>query len=384
MLSAFQLENNRLTRLEAEESQPLIDAVWVDLVEPDDDERLRVQSELGQSLATRPELEDIEASARFFEDEDGLHIHSFFFFEDAEDHAGNSTVAFTIRDGRLFTLRERELPAFRLYRMRARSQAMVDGNAYELLLDLFETKIEQLADEIENIYSDLEKLSRVIMEGHQGDEYDEALSTLAELEDIGWKVRLCLMDTQRALNFLVRKARLPGGQLEQAREILRDIESLLPHNESLFQKVNFLRDLHEHDDLRYDRESGAWQWQVERIRARGMTHNVVTLMLAKFTARAGEIGVRRALGATRSEIFRQSLVEAGVLGAAGAVLGLGLALYGIELVNGRLSGAEDFYAMHPSLMVGTVALGLLAALVAGLLPTWQACQVRPAIQLKSQ
>ena len=182
MLSAFQLENNRLTRLEVEESQPLVNAVWIDLVEPDDDERLRVQSELGQSLATRPELEDIEASARFFEDDDGLHIHSFFFFEDAEDHAGNSTVAFTIRDGRLFTLRERELPAFRLYRMRARSQSMVDGNAYELLLDLFETKIEQLADEIENIYSDLEQLSRVIMEGHQGDEYDEALSTLAELE----------------------------------------------------------------------------------------------------------------------------------------------------------------------------------------------------------
>ncbi|WP_313449563.1 magnesium/cobalt transporter CorA [Pseudescherichia sp.] len=233
MLSAFQLENNRLTRLEVEEAPTLIDAVWVDLVEPDDDERNRVQTDLGQSLATRPELEDIEASARFFEDEDGLHIHSFFFFEDAEDHAGNSTVAFTIRDGRLFTLRERELPAFRLYRMRARSQAMVDGNAYELLLDLFETKIEQLADEIENIYSDLEKLSRVIMEGQQGDEYDEALSALAEQEDIGWKVRLCLMDTQRALNFLVRKARLPGSQLEQAREILRDIESL-------FQKVNFL------------------------------------------------------------------------------------------------------------------------------------------------
>ena len=61
MLSAFQLENNRLTRLEAEESQPLIDAVWVDLVEPDDDERLRVQSELGQSLATRPELGTVSA-----------------------------------------------------------------------------------------------------------------------------------------------------------------------------------------------------------------------------------------------------------------------------------------------------------------------------------
>lgn len=240
MLSAFKLENSRLSRLELDDADDLTTSLWVDLVQPEESERDRVQLELGQSLATRPELDDIEASARFFEDEDGLHIHSFFYFEDAEDHAGNSTVAFTIRDGRLYTLRERELPAFRLYRMRARNQTMLEGNAYELLLDLFETKIEQLADEIENIYSALEKLSRVIMEGHQGDQFDDALSTLAELEDIGWKVRLCLMDTQRALNFLVRKARLPSGQLEQAREVLRDIESLLPHNESLFQKVNFL------------------------------------------------------------------------------------------------------------------------------------------------
>ncbi|CDL86666.1 magnesium/cobalt transporter CorA [Xenorhabdus cabanillasii] len=240
MLNAFKLENNRLLRLELEEGDKLSDSMWVDLVGLGDDDRLRVQNELGQALATRTELDDIEASARFFEDEDGMHVHSFFYFEDAEDHAGNSTVAFTIRDGRLYTLRERELPAFRLYRMRARNQTMVDGNAYELLMDLFETKIEQLADVIENIYSVLESLSRVIMNGKQGDEFDSALSNLAEQEDIGWKVRLCLMDSQRALNFLVRRARLPANQLEQAREILRDIESLLPHNESLFQKVNFL------------------------------------------------------------------------------------------------------------------------------------------------
>lgn len=110
-------------------------------------------------------------------------------------------MAFTLRDGRLYTLRERELPAFRLYRMRARKQTMQDGNGYEILLDLFETKIEQLADEIENIYSNLETLSRAIMKGKQDDEFDKALSATAEQEDIGWKVRLCLMDTQRALNF---------------------------------------------------------------------------------------------------------------------------------------------------------------------------------------
>ncbi|WWO95359.1 MAG: magnesium/cobalt transporter CorA [Candidatus Dasytiphilus stammeri] len=243
MLNAYKLSNHLLlTRIDLEET--LADSIWVDLIEPELNERQKVQNILGQSLATRPELEDIEASARFFEDKDGLHIHSFFFYEDVNDHAGNATVAFTIREGRLYTLRDRELPAFRLFRMRARSQCLLDGNAFEIMIDLFETKIEQLADQIESIYSDLEKLSSVIMGGsHQENEPyngNEALSTLAELEDIVWKVRLCLMDTQRALNFLVRKDRLPLKQLEPAREILRDIESLLPHNESLIQKVNFL------------------------------------------------------------------------------------------------------------------------------------------------
>ncbi len=240
MLSAFRVDNKRLQRLDLEEGDALTDALWVDISEPEEHERQLIQTQFNQELATSPELDDIEASARFFEDDDGLHVHSFFYYEDADDHAGNSTVAFTLRDGRLYTLRERELPAFRLYRMRARKQTMQDGNGYEILLDLFETKIEQLADEIENIYSNLETLSRAIMKGKQDDEFDKALSALAEQEDIGWKVRLCLMDTQRALNFLVRRTRLPANQLEQAREILRDIESLLPHNESLFQEVNFL------------------------------------------------------------------------------------------------------------------------------------------------
>lgn len=88
---------------------------------------------------------------------------------------------------------------------------MVDGNVYELLLDLFEIKIEQLVDEIENIYSDLEQLSWVIMEGYQGDEYDEVFFILVELEDIGWKVCLCLMDIQCVFNFLVCKVCLLGG-----------------------------------------------------------------------------------------------------------------------------------------------------------------------------
>lgn len=69
--------------------------------------------------------------------------------------------------------------------MRTRSKTLIDGNAYKLLLDFFEMKIEQQADAIKNIYSDLEALTLVIINGHQGDEYDHALSTLAEVENVG-------------------------------------------------------------------------------------------------------------------------------------------------------------------------------------------------------
>lgn len=238
MIHAFKLNNNQLFRLE--ENEKLIDSIWIDLVEIKDQERNFIKKELGQNLIEKPKLDNIESSARFFENKNGLHIHSFFFYENIDDHARNSTVAFIIHSGKLYTIREKDLPAFRLYRLRARNQILKSGNAYEILLDLFETKIEQLADKIENIYNDLEKLSRIIMEGAQNNQLDKELSTLSELEDISWKLRLCLMDTQRAINFLIRKTRLPNTQINQASEIMRDIESLLPHNESLFQKVNFL------------------------------------------------------------------------------------------------------------------------------------------------
>lgn len=112
--------------------------------------------------------------------------------------------------------------------------------------------------------------------------------------------------------------------------------------------------------------------------------NLMALMLAKFTARQGEIGVRRALGARRRDIFAQYLVEAGVIGAAGAVTGAALTFYGVALLGEGLADSPGFYRLDPRLLAATIALSVLAALVAGLLPTWRAARVRPAIQLKSQ
>ncbi|HEX5307273.1 MAG TPA: ABC transporter permease [Dyella sp.] len=111
--------------------------------------------------------------------------------------------------------------------------------------------------------------------------------------------------------------------------------------------------------------------------------NTVGLMLAKFMRRAGELGVRRALGASRRAVFAQLLVESGVIGLAGGIGGLGLALLGLWAVRHQPSDYAKLAQLDPAMLFTTIALAVGASLLAGLLPAWRACQVTPALQLKS-
>ncbi|WDS34592.1 ABC transporter permease [Pseudoxanthomonas sp.] len=112
--------------------------------------------------------------------------------------------------------------------------------------------------------------------------------------------------------------------------------------------------------------------------------NTVGLLLAKFLRRGGEIGVRRALGASRADIFTQCLVEAGTVGLAGGVLGLGLALLGLWAVRQQPTDYAALAHLDAPMLLGTFVLAIVSSLVAGLVPAWRAMQVTPAIQLKSQ
>ncbi|MBB5878728.1 MULTISPECIES: ABC transporter permease [Xanthomonas] len=111
--------------------------------------------------------------------------------------------------------------------------------------------------------------------------------------------------------------------------------------------------------------------------------NTVGLLLAKFLRRSGEIGVRRALGASRGAIFAQCLVEAGAIGLAGGVAGLGLAMLGLWAVRQQPASYAKLAHLDPSMLALTFTMAVGASLLAGLLPSWRAIQVAPALQLKS-
>ncbi|SEV84527.1 ABC transporter permease [Luteibacter sp. 329MFSha] len=112
--------------------------------------------------------------------------------------------------------------------------------------------------------------------------------------------------------------------------------------------------------------------------------NTVGLLLAKFLRRAPEIGVRRALGASRKEIYAQFLIEAGTIGVAGGLLGLlltGLGVLGVGLVFPE--PIARLAKLDPVLVVLTLVVSIAASVIAAFYPTWRAAQVQPAWQLKS-
>ena len=112
--------------------------------------------------------------------------------------------------------------------------------------------------------------------------------------------------------------------------------------------------------------------------------NSVGLLLAKFLRRSGEIGVRRALGASRLQIFLQCMTEAGFVGLAGGLCGLALAWLGLWAVRQQPTDYADLATLDPPMLMATFAIAIAASLLAGALPAWRAMQVSPAMQLKTQ
>ncbi|WP_034300786.1 magnesium/cobalt transporter CorA [Herbaspirillum sp. RV1423] len=246
MINVFVLQNGRLNQVNIDSRSDLenIAPVWVDLTEPTDDERAWVKSIYGVTLPDEDEFSDIEASARYFEAENGdLHLRTDFLFEGDDDASATMTVAFILARNILFSVHAEDLPVFRLVRMRARSRPGSIGDYRDVLLDLYETDAEYSADALEGIYQNLEAVSHSVLKKSLSDQAAAAvLNTIAHEEDLNGRIRRNMMDTRRAVSFLMRGRLLSSDQFEDARQILRDIESLDGHTAFLFDKINFLMD----------------------------------------------------------------------------------------------------------------------------------------------
>ncbi len=115
--------------------------------------------------------------------------------------------------------------------------------------------------------------------------------------------------------------------------------------------------------------------------------NTIGLLLAKVIRRTSDISLRRALGASKSALFTQYIVEAGMIGVAGGLAGIGmtwLGLRGLENVFSEYDFIAYLVTMDWSMVLGAVLLAIVSALAAALYPTWRACSLSPASTLRIQ
>jgi len=253
MLNIFTLANGRLFQEEIESLEELarFQPIWVDLESPTVEEKRWIKQHYGLSIPEDAMDEDIEESARFYEEDNGeRHIRSDFLIAD-EDAPRTVRVAFILNlvneelksKGVLFSIHDEDVPVFRLLRMRARRMPGLIEDAREVLLKLFDADAEYSADTLEGIHDALEKTSRQVLSGDMTDELAGAvLATIARQEDLNGRIRRNAMDTRRAVSFMMRSRMLNAEQFDEARQILRDIDSLDSHTGFLFDKINFLMD----------------------------------------------------------------------------------------------------------------------------------------------
>jgi magnesium transporter len=239
MINIFTLEHGRLVNIRPEEIATR-KPIWVDISEPGDDERAWVNTTFAITLPYPEHLRDIEASARFYEENEELHVRSDFL-RGKEIDSRSVIVAFVLSHNVLFSVHDQDLPLFQLFRQRTHGHPNLVEDSLDVLIDLYGSDVEFSADALEEVYVELGSIGSSVLNTTLGDKEAAAvLAKIAHSEYLNGRIRRNIMDTRRAISFLMRRKLPKPNQLEDAHQIMRDIESLDGHTAFLFDKINFL------------------------------------------------------------------------------------------------------------------------------------------------
>ncbi|MFV0435770.1 MAG: magnesium/cobalt transporter CorA [Desulfopila sp.] len=240
MLNVFTYEHNRFvpTELATRQQHGDDDMVWIDLSSPTPAE---IETVAEYSQLDVPELQEtveIEASSHYEVYADGLQVNCSFLHQ-VDGVYTITNVAFLADGNCLISVCAREVPI--LTRLQTRKTAngdLIDG-PLATVIALIEDSIERLADLSEAGHLTAEKIGRQIF-NREDTIQEDIIDKLSREDDLNGKIRLCLMDAQRDLNFLLRRGRLTEAGAHTVNDILEDIKTLLSHNNFLSERLDFL------------------------------------------------------------------------------------------------------------------------------------------------
>ncbi|GIU17261.1 MULTISPECIES: magnesium/cobalt transporter CorA [unclassified Shewanella] len=241
MITAYCYEHRQVNAISLNVNEPLPEtAIWLDIYQPIEAERLWLSSFSSDVVPDKEDRNEIEASSRFYQNRDGLHVNSLFSQKSGQS-LSSVNIYFNLRERLLITMRDDDERLIDSSLSQLQESSTLQVTPLQLFIKLFKAKVDHLADLIEEIYSTLENVGHEIFEKEH---IDEVFRLITNREDTNGKIRLNLLDTQRALNYILRdnEIKLTDDETKDINNMLSDIASLIPHTQFIFEKINFLMD----------------------------------------------------------------------------------------------------------------------------------------------
>lgn len=241
MLQIYRIEPGRVQPVEEGGVGPdSLDNYWLDLGDPTSEDRQRIKRARGVTLPAIDDVREIEATSRFFVDDDGMHLR-IWFLDVTDGILSRNPVAFLLSKHCLISMTWEPVRCFEKLRsghlLGRHSEAPV-----AVLLRLLEMHLDRVADLLEEAYEEIERRWESPMDAGQ-DDLEKQLDEIHRIEGDRHKIRFVLMDLQQVLAGLEREEALPDVELRRFEAIKRDLASLLVHSDFISEKLDSLMNM---------------------------------------------------------------------------------------------------------------------------------------------
>lgn len=253
MLTSYTVADGRiLVREGLLPAADLSGAVWIDLLNPTQEEERAVQSALRLEIPTREEMEEIESSSRLYREDDALFLTANFLYGVEGGEYGSTPITFVMTNAALVTVRYATPKAFSVFALRCQRSPGLVATPDGVMLHLFEQIVDRLADILERVGSDMDRASsaafrsaRAKVKANMRDQdLREALITLGQVGEVTTRASETLLGLSRILTFVGAEKATAVRKENQVliKTLVRDVRSLVDHAGFLNNKANFLLD----------------------------------------------------------------------------------------------------------------------------------------------
>jgi magnesium transporter len=236
--------------INSENRSLLLDAIWIDLLAPTEDEEVLVEQTLGLSIPTRYEMSEIELSSRLFKVNEILFMTVSMLSHSDLPEPKYDAVTFILTAKQLITLRYIEPHSFKMFTAQLQKLDSSHRNAVSFLIEILDATVQRIADILETIGSRLDDFSKVIFQPGENQHVVTKLDYMSLMQQIGVNANLnsktdeTLVMINRLLTFFNQHAetRLDNEGHGRITTLTKDIIALIDHANFLSNKINFLLD----------------------------------------------------------------------------------------------------------------------------------------------